>query len=98
MALTASTGTASQLLVGAVTLHSWSGMKTGIRGVDMIVNELQRSGGAARWAVVKVLILDEGSMVSGDTLDLVSGVAWLQARCYCFFGADEIFFHHHLLQ
>lgn len=74
VAVTASTGIAATH-VGGVTIHSWAGI--GIKE-DLNQAELQALEDKKylhkRFKTTKVLVIDEISMLSGDTLDLVNKV------------------------
>lgn len=73
----AMTGCASLLLgCNAKTIHSWSGIKLAKGPIDQIVGQVMRNKCAKKnWKTVKILIIDEVSMMSRkifDTLDMVA--------------------------
>jgi ATP-dependent DNA helicase PIF1 len=73
----AMTGCASLLLgCNAKTIHSWSGIKLAKGQIDQIVGQVMRNKCAKKnWKSVKILIIDEVSMMSRkifDTLDMVA--------------------------
>jgi len=75
----AMTGCASILLgCNAKTIHSWSGIKLAKGHIDQIVSQVMRNKCAKKnWKTVKILIIDEVSMMSRkifDTLDTVARV------------------------
>lgn len=73
VAVTATTGMAA-LNIGGKTLHSWSGIGYGNKPADMIVARQSREV-KERWYNVKVLIVDEVSMLDGKLLDLLDQIA-----------------------
>ncbi|KAK4684447.1 ATP-dependent DNA helicase PIF1, partial [Tremellales sp. Uapishka_1] len=65
LAVTASTGIAA-LNIGGRTLHSWSGIGHGKGDVEKLINMIQRCPQYRdAWLAVKVLVIDEISMISG---------------------------------
>lgn len=80
--LTAMTGCAATLLgESAFTLHSWSGIGIGDGTVEEILKEVKkRKGAIGRWMSCKILIIDEVSMLTGETFDLLNRLAQI-IRC-----------------
>jgi ATP-dependent exoDNAse (exonuclease V) alpha subunit len=92
VAVTASTGVAATHLKG-VTIHSWSGI--GIKDVltDYDMDDLeQRSYLWKRFEKTQVLIIDEISMLSSNTLDSIDRVCKLFKRSQEPFGGLQIIF------
>lgn len=75
VAVTASTGLAA-CNIGGVTLHSFGGIGLGKDDVPALVRKIKRNPKAKmRWLKVKVLIIDEVSMVDGELFDKLEGIA-----------------------
>jgi ATP-dependent DNA helicase PIF1 len=87
VAITATTGMAA-LNIGGRTLHSWSGVGYGNKPVDQIVAHQSREC-KERWSKVRVLIVDEVSMLDGNLLDLLDSIA-RQKRGQLPFGGIQI--------
>lgn len=69
--VTATTGIASTN-IGATTIHSWAGIGLGNRKPDDYFFSIVRNGELRkRWTSVKVLILDEVSMLTSDMFELL---------------------------
>ncbi len=84
-AITASTGIAATH-IGGMTIHSWSGIgiKSGLTRHDLRAIEGNKRA-ARRIANARVLIIDEVSMLSAQTLDMVDAV------CRAVRGSQEPF-------
>ncbi|KAF4633113.1 hypothetical protein G7Y89_g5004 [Cudoniella acicularis] len=75
VAVTASTGLAA-CNIGGVTLHSFSGIGLGKEDVPTLVKKIKRNPKAKnRWLKIKILIIDEISMVDGDLFDKLEAIA-----------------------
>ena len=75
VAVTASTGLAA-CNIGGVTLHSFAGIGLGKETAPELVKKIKRNAKAKqRWLRVKVLIIDEVSMVDGDLFDKLEEIA-----------------------
>ena len=74
--LTATTGTAAHALgPGSSTIHRWSGIRLGDKPLDTILGWIkQRPDAKKRWKDVRILIIDEMSMLDSDTFELISAV------------------------
>jgi ATP-dependent DNA helicase PIF1 len=74
VAVTASTGLAA-CNIGGMTLHSFAGIGLGKEDVNTLVKKIRRNPKAkSRWLKVKVLIIDEVSMVDGELFDKLSQI------------------------
>lgn len=75
VAVTASTGIAA-CNIGGCTLHSFAGVGLGTGDVQLLLKKLASNKKAtSRWKKVKVLIIDEVSMVDGDLFDKLEEIA-----------------------
>lgn len=75
IAITSTTGTSS-LLIGGVTLHSYTGIGLGKGSVEAITSLIfQRSYLRKRWNELQVLIIDEISMLSPELFDKLEEIA-----------------------
>ncbi|KKY17147.1 putative mitochondrial dna helicase [Diplodia seriata] len=75
VAITASTGLAA-CNIGGVTLHSFSGIGLGNAPAEELVKKIKRNQKHKhRWMRVKVLIIDEVSMIDGDLFDKLEVIA-----------------------
>lgn len=73
--VTASTGLAS-LNIGGTTLHSFTGIGLGKEEPKDLVKKIRRNRKKlARWKALKVLIIDEVSMIDGNLFDKLEEVA-----------------------
>lgn len=69
VAITATTGMAA-LNIGGRTLHSWAGVGMGTKPVGDLIRDIQKKRDCLeRWQKVRVLIIDEVSMLDGTLLD-----------------------------
>ncbi|KAJ8487625.1 hypothetical protein ONZ45_g14265 [Pleurotus djamor] len=83
IAVTATTGCAAAEL-GGTTLHSWAGLPPNLANTENVVAKIRfRKGVAQRWKSVKILIIDEVSMLSGRTFQQLSEIA-CAIRCKSF--------------
>jgi ATP-dependent DNA helicase PIF1 len=76
LAVTASTGCAACGIKGQ-TIHAWAGVGTGL-GSDLTAEDLFMKLGKQNkrnWAVTRVLLIDEISMISAKDLDKLSELA-----------------------
>ena len=77
IAVTASTGLAA-CNIGGVTLHSFAGIGLGKDSAPELVKKIKKNSKARqRWQRVKVLVIDEISMVDGDLFDKLEEIARL---------------------
>jgi ATP-dependent DNA helicase PIF1 len=75
VAVTASTGLAA-VNVGGITLHSFAGIGLGKEDADQLVKKIRRNRKALnRWKNIRVLIIDEISMISGELFDKLDHIA-----------------------
>jgi len=90
----AMTGCAAILLdCGARTLHSWSGIKLAKGPPDAIItNALRSKSVVASWRKVKVLIVDEVSMMSRKIFDICNCIAKRARNCTLPFGGIQVIF------
>jgi len=90
----AMTGCAAILLdCGARTLHSWSGIKLAKGPPDAIVaNALRSKSAVSAWRKVKVLIVDEVSMMSRKIFDICNCIAKRARNCILPFGGIQLIF------
>jgi len=90
----AMTGCAAILLdCGARTLHSWSGIKLAKGPPDAIItNALRSKSVVASWRKVKVLIVDEVSMMSRKIFDVCNFIAKRARNCTLPFGGIQVIF------
>jgi len=90
----AMTGCAAILLdCGARTLHSWSGIKLAKGPPDAIItNALRSKSAVSAWRKVKVLIVDEVSMMSRKIFDICNFIAKRARNCTLPFGGIQVIF------
>ncbi|SCV70212.1 BQ2448_1606 [Microbotryum intermedium] len=75
VAVTASTGMAA-CNIGGTTIHSFAGIGIAIETADQLVRKVQKNKTArGRWQRVKVLLIDEVSMVDGELFDKLAKIA-----------------------
>ena len=73
-AFTAPTGVAACNIRG-MTIHAWAGIGLGKDTLERIVGPIMRKPEVrARWTETDILVIDEISMLSGETFDLLSQV------------------------
>ena len=72
--VTASTGIAA-CNVGGTTIHQFGGMGRGEGAAETIAKSIDRRDAGNRWRFAKTLIVDEISMVCGETFDKLNAVA-----------------------
>ncbi|KAF5336908.1 hypothetical protein D9611_003446 [Ephemerocybe angulata] len=81
IAVTAPTGIAARNVslsrgVGGRSIHAWAGIWTGKEDIDTLVGRVERSEAAKqRWLDVKILIIDEVSMLDGCLFDKLEYIA-----------------------
>jgi ATP-dependent DNA helicase PIF1 len=90
----AMTGCASVLLkCGARTLHSWAGIKLAKGPINQIIRDILRSKQlCANWRAVKVLIVDEVSMMSRKIFELIEELARAVRKNTAAFGGIQTIF------
>lgn len=88
------TGCATVLLgCGARTLHSWSGIKLAKGEKNSIVSRTARNKHAIlAWKSVKVLIIDEVSMMSKKVFELIEEIARIIRKNKNVFGGIQVIF------
>lgn len=90
VAVTASTGLAA-CNIGGITLHSFAGVGLGEGTVDILLKKLRRNKKALnRWGRVKVLVIDEISMIDGVFLDKLNQIAKKVRRSKQPFGGIQL--------
>jgi ATP-dependent DNA helicase PIF1 len=94
MQVTALTGCAALLLkMGAKTLHSFSGIKLA-RGTkdEVVIAALKNKKTMARWRKVKILVIDEVSMLSCKIFAIINRIAKLARKNDRPFGGMQVIF------
>ena len=90
VAVTASTGLAA-CNIGGITLHSFAGIGLGIGDEAMLLKKVRRSAKhRERWKSIKALVIDEISMIDGNLLDKLDGIAKTIRRSKKPFGGIQI--------
>ncbi|KAG7664579.1 uncharacterized protein J8A68_001874 [[Candida] subhashii] len=90
VAVTASTGLAA-CNIGGQTLHSFAGIGLGTGDKESLVKKVRSSRKAsARWKAIRVLIVDEISMVDGHLLDKLNHVAKKIRKSNLPFGGIQV--------
>lgn len=93
--ITALTGCAALLLGNkAKTIHSWAGIGLGLQTPAVLAANIKKYGKKAkyRWEDVKVLIIDEISMMDPELLDKLDQVGRILRRSQKPFGGIQIIF------
>ena len=90
----AMTGCASLLLkCNARTLHSWSGIKLGKGPIETIISQVMKNKSArSSWKKIKILIVDEVSMMSKKIFELCDRIARYLRKCDAPFGGIQVIF------
>ncbi len=90
----AMTGCAAILLsCNARTIHSWSGIKTARGPVDAVVAAVLRNKRTvATWRKIKILIIDEVSMMSEKIFNILNEIGKKSRRSILPFGGIQIVF------
>ena len=90
----AMTGCAAVLLnCGARTLHSWSGIKGGNgKSAQIISNVLQNRYAVAAWKKIRILIVDEVSMMSEKIFDILCAISQDTRQNTGIFGRIQVIF------
>ncbi|KAH3674545.1 hypothetical protein WICMUC_003222 [Wickerhamomyces mucosus] len=90
VAITASTGLAA-CNIGGITLHSFSGIGLGNESVENLIKKIKRSKKSAnRWRNVKVLIVDEISMIDAELFDKLDEIGCSLRRNDRPFGGIQV--------
>eukprot|EP00439_Symbiodinium_sp_Y106_P028989 s1648_g3.t1 len=98
VAVTASTGIAAAHL-GGQTIHSFAGVGVGTAPLAKTLQQVQKSSAAVqRWKSTKVLVIDEISMIDGELLELLCGVARAVRKQSAPFGGLQVLFCGDFLQ
>ena len=91
-AITAMTGVAASL-IGGQTLHKWSGLGLMDKRIDTMVAIIKKSPAAlSRWESIKVLVIDEVSMMNQDMFELLNVVACRVRNNKSFYGGINVIF------
>lgn len=90
----AMTGCAALLLkCNARTLHSWSGIKLGKGPIETIISQVVKNKSArSSWKKIKILIVDEVSMMSKKIFELCDRIARFLRKCDAPFGGIQLIF------
>lgn len=90
VAVTATTGLAA-LNIGGSTIHRWGGLGLAKDSVSVIAAKIsKRQDLRSRWQNVKVLIIDEVSMLDGDLFDKLEEIARLVRKSSKPFGGIQL--------
>jgi ATP-dependent DNA helicase PIF1 len=91
-AITALTGVAASL-IGGQTLHKWSGLGLMDKRIDTMVAIIKNTPSTlARWENIKVLVIDEVSMMNQDMFELLNVVACRVRNSKSFYGGIRMIF------
>jgi ATP-dependent DNA helicase PIF1 len=91
-AITALTGVAASL-IGGQTLHKWSGLGLMDKRIDTMVAIIKNTPATlARWESIKVLVIDEVSMMNQDMFELLNVVACRVRNNKSFYGGIQMIF------
>ncbi|TBU57937.1 PIF1-like helicase-domain-containing protein [Dichomitus squalens] len=75
ISVTASTGMAASN-IGGMTIHSWGAVTPGMHNIDRQISCIKTCTPAfKRWKQIKVLVIDEVSMVDGELFDTLAKLA-----------------------
>jgi len=98
MCKTSSTGV-SAFNIGGQTLHSWAGIGLGEEEVGVLIAKINKNRkAAARLESVKVLLIDEVSMIKGELLDKLDIILKYFRRSSMPFGGVKLLLSGDLLQ
>lgn len=90
VAVTASTGLAA-CNIGGITLHSFAGVGLGQGTTENLLKKVRRNKKASnRWKEVKVLIIDEISMIDGNFFNMLDEIARKIRRSNKPFGGIQL--------
>lgn len=92
LALTASTGIAA-VQIGGITLHSWAGIGKGDQPHEQIISHLESFKGAKQrkqMQSARILAIDEISMISAETFELLDYVLRYARRNQAPFGGIQL--------
>ena len=90
--VTASTGLAA-CNIGGITLHSFAGVGLGNENADHLLKKVRRSRKSKeKWLEVKVLIIDEISMIDAEFLDKLDYIAKRLKKSVEPFGGIQLIF------
>jgi ATP-dependent DNA helicase PIF1 len=91
-AITALTGVAASL-IGGQTLHKWSGLGLMDKRIHTMVAIIKNTPATlARWESIKVLVIDEVSMMNQDMFELLNVVACRIRNNKSFYGGIQMIF------
>ena len=91
-AITALTGVAASL-IGGQTLHKWSGLGLMDKRIDTMVAIINKSPAIlAKWTSIKVLVIDEVSMMNQDMFELLNVIACRVRNNKSFYGGIRMIF------
>jgi ATP-dependent DNA helicase PIF1 len=89
-AVTSTTGISAELIDG-VTLHSYLGIETGEDTVEYYINKMKKyKDTKLRWTCLKVLLIDEISMLNPNLFDKLDAIAKLLRRSDEPFGGIQV--------
>ncbi len=98
IAKTSTTGI-SALLIGGSTLHSWAGIGLGDRPIEVLIAGIRGNKfKLEKWMKVKVLIIDEISMLSVELFDMLEKIARVLRNNDEPFGGIQLVFSGDFLQ
>ncbi|RLV89578.1 ATP-dependent DNA helicase PIF1 [Spathaspora sp. JA1] len=90
IAITASTGLAA-CNIGGTTLHRFAGFGLGEGTVESLIKKIKKTRGTVeRWRSVKVLVIDEISMIDGKLLNNLNAIAKDLRRNNAPFGGIQL--------
>lgn len=89
VAVTAATGIAA-FSIGGTTVHSFAGVGLGKEDAETLVRRIRRGKAAKRWKRLKVLLIDEISMIPADLLEKLEIVAQRIRRSRAPFGGVQV--------
>ena len=91
-AITALTGVAASL-IGGQTLHKWSGLGLMDKRIDTMLAIIKNTPATlSRWETIKVLVIDEVSMMNQDMFELLNVVACRVRNNKDFYGGIQMIF------
>jgi len=97
-AVTSLTGISSIQIEGQ-TLHSWAGIGLGEENAPILISKIKKRLFDIRWKAIKVLIIDEISMMSLDLFEKLHYIGCHFRQCYNkLFGGIQLIFSGDMLQ
>lgn len=90
LGVTSTTGT-SAILINGNTIHSYLGLGTGKKSVELLLSNIESNYFLKkRWKTLKILIIDEISMLSADFFDKLESLARLIRKIDKPFGGIQL--------